>query len=249
MKINALNKCYLGFSLLLILVGIYRTVTYKSWERYYYDATSIAPEDYPVHIIDTYFLTDDEDDFAFIKDESVNRQITNWYSDGDFLELREKMRLPKKLVISYVSYRDNLFYKDTLQLPTPQIEKIFKLAEKNKSTEKYYSYRDDLRGLSFVLGVANNGKILVWLRGINLEELILKTQLTPKEPKGDDLYYEQPLSKKAYFEHAFENISDSLKNVYKVNVGRVENYADTPTKYIERNAALWKYQRAKGIIN
>ena len=105
MKINILNKIYIVIGVCVICLAIYKTLLYKSWDRYYYDAKVTAPSSYPVHIRECYFLTADDDDYANVRTENVNNHTSKWGDDGDFLELFDKTRLPQKLVISYYSYR------------------------------------------------------------------------------------------------------------------------------------------------
>ena len=233
----------------VILFSIYRTLEYKSWERYYYDATMTAPSTYPIHVRECTFLTGDDDDDAYVSHENVNNHISEWGDDGDFLELSDKMFLPKKLAISYYSYRGKDFYRDTIQLPTDKIKELFKQAIRNNSTEKYFSAYGNAKGLNFTVGIANDGQLLIWLRGINFEKLILKTKLKPTEPHADDLYHRELLSKEKYFEYAFEDISDSLKLKIDNGIDANANYADSATHYIQRNTRLWKYQKQNGFID
>lgn len=234
----------------VILFSVYRTLMHKSWERYYYDSTMIAPITYPIHVRECALLTgDDDDDDAYVRDERVNNHISDWDDDGDMLELSDESLLPKKLAITYFSYRDKNFYKDTIQMPTKKIKALFKQAIKNNNTEKYYSSRGNPKGLNFTVGIANDGQLLVWLRGINLEKLILKIKLQPTQPSPEDMYYEKPLSRDSYFKHAFEGLEDGLKVEIDNGFDAKANYADSATHYIERNKERWKYQKENGIID
>lgn len=243
MKLNNLNKSYLIIAFCVILFSVYRAYEYKSWERYYYDSTMTAPATYPIHVRECAFLTGDDDDGAYVRYEKVNDHISEWGDDGDFLELSDKSLLPKALAISYFSYRDKNFYKDTIQMPTEKITALFKQAIKNNNTEKYYSSRGNPKGLNFTVGIANDGQLLVWLRGINLEQLILKTKLKPIQPKPDDMYYEKPLLKAEYFKYAFEDLDDSLRVKIDNGFEAKANYGDSATHYIKRNQKLWKDQK------
>lgn len=229
----------------VILFSVYSTYEFKSWERYYYDSTMTAPATYPIHVRECSFLTGDDDDDAYVRYEKVNDHTSEWGDDGDFLELSDKSLLPKALAISYFSYRDKNFYKDTIQMPTEKIKALFHQAIKNNNTEKYYSTRGNLKGLNFTVGVANNGQILVWLRGINFEKLVLKTKLKPSQPEPDDMFYEKPLPRAEYFKYAFEGLDDSLRVKIDNGFESKANYADSATNYIQRNQKLWKYQKEK----
>ncbi|MGV8993740.1 MAG: DUF2931 family protein [Flavobacterium sp.] len=249
MRINNLNKFYIVIALGVIVFSIYRILEYNSWERYYYDATMTAPATYPIHVRECALLTGDDDDNAYVRHENVNNHISEWGDEGDFLELSDKMFLPKKLAISYFSYCGKHFYKDTIQMPTDKIKELFKQAIRNNNTEKYYSAYGNAKGLNFTIGIANDGQLLIWLRGINLEKLILKTKLKPTVPNQDDLYHGEPLSREKYFEYAFEGISDSLKSKIDNSCNANTNYADSATNYIQRNTKLWKYQKQHGFID
>ena len=249
MRINRINKFFIVVAICFLGLSVYNVLSYRGWNRYFYDTTAIAPENYPVSIRECHFITADDDDDVYVKTNDVNDQNSKWTSEGDFLELRDKRLLPEKLFISYFSYREKRFYKGTFTLPTKTIEQIFEEAIRNKKTERHYSYDGQNRGLSFTVGVANNGYVLVWIRGIYLEKLILKVKLTPSEPESDDLYYETTLSKEAYVAHAFERMSDSVKLVLNKGFDSPANYADSATRYIENNTKLWEYQRKNGIID
>lgn len=134
-------------------------------------------------------------------------------------------------------------------MPQKEILSIFKSAERNKQFIELSSHAGKKDGLSFVIGLANNGNVAVWLRGIYFEKELLRNQLKPTNPHDDDLYYEKTLSKEKYLAHAFENLSDSLKTVYKNGFDGKANYIDTPSRYIEKNTELWEYQQKNGYID
>lgn len=144
------------------------------------------------------------------------------------------MRLPLQLVIRYVAYRDKKFYRDTLDLPQQQIRDIFVSALRDKKADRLYHPRGDKDGLRFVLGIASDGHILLWLRSIGLEQVILKTKLTAKEPNPEDTYYAQPLTKEAYIKEVFGRLSDSMKTALDNGLESGANYADSATHYLER---------------
>ena len=247
MKINILNKIYIFIAFFLVIAIITKILNYKSWERYYFASSICTPSSYPIYLHNCYFLTNDLDDDAWIKDESVNHFSSEWGNE-EFLEVYSPMRLPAKLVLQYASFSEQKFYSDTINLPEKKIKQIFENAEKNKNFENLYSSRGDKKGLHFLVGVAQNGNIKIWLRGIFLEEVILQTQIHPKEPKGDETFYEKRLPKTVYLSKVFEYLDDSLK--VKINNGWEKNakYMDTATNYIENNREMWQYQKKNKII-
>jgi len=240
MKINNLNKFYIALAILLIFGCIYKFIGYKSWERYYYFADASAPNTYPVHVRNCYFITPDENDFAIVNTDEVNNFQSHWGSDYYSPNAREKYRIPEKLVIEYASYRDSKFYTDTLKLPKDVILGIFKASEDNSTQIPLAGRNGDVFGLRFSIGIANNGNILLWLRGRNLEKLILKTRIPAREPKGDQTYFQKRLPKAIYLQQVFENLPDSVKNTFKQGVDANANYADSPSHYIDRNQDMWQ---------
>lgn len=247
MKLNKLNQFYIIIAILLIAGIIYRKIAYRGWERYNYSAAVVSPNTYPMHIREAYFLLPN-DDFESADKEDVNNFNSTWGVSFATSNHARMKRLPAKLVIKYFSYRDNNFYADTLDLPQKEILTTFKNAEKRKQFLELSSHAGKKDGLSFVIGLANNGNLIIWLRGIYLEKEILRKQLKSVNPIAEDLYHEKNLSRKKYFEYAFENLSDSLKTIYKNGFDAKANYIDTPSHYIEMNTELWEYQQKNGYI-
>ncbi|RZL31678.1 MAG: hypothetical protein EOO96_15680 [Pedobacter sp.] len=87
------------------------------------------------------------------------------------------------------------------------------------------------------------------MRGVYLEKLILKQKLKPKEPQGDETFWEKRLSKADYIKKSFENLEDSVKLKLDNGFDAKANYIDTPTHYIEKNKELWDYQKKNKIID
>lgn len=234
MKLNFINKVYLALTFILVIAIVCRIFNYKSWDRYFYYSSVSAPATYPVHVREAYFITNDRDDNAWFNTEGVNDFKTGWGEEYSFPEANRPMRLPLQLVVQYVAYRDKKFYHDTLNLPQQQIRDMFELAIENKKTDKLYHPRGDKDGLRFVLGIADDGNILLWLRGIGWEQVILKTKLTAIEPTTDDTYYGKKLSREEYIKEVFGRLSDSLKNVLDNGLEAGANYADSATHYLDR---------------
>lgn len=247
MKINLLNKIYIAIAVGLVVAIISKTLNHKGWERYYYASSVCTPKSNPIYLHGCHFLTADPNDDAWIKTENVNNFSSEW-GDEVFLETHEPMRLPQKLVLQYASYGDRKFYSDTLDLPENEIKQIFETAKQNKNLENLYSARGDVKGLHFLVGIARQGNIIVWLRGVDLEKVILKSKLHSKEPQGDETYYEQRLDKDVYLEKVFADLSDSLKTKIRDGWDANANYIDTPTYYIEKNSEMWQYQKKNKFI-
>ncbi|MCH5597479.1 DUF2931 family protein [Niabella ginsengisoli] len=165
MKLNFINKLYIAMtSILVMAIGI-KFFNYKSWEQYYYFSSVCAPESYPIAIHNSYFILADGD-LGHIKDEDVDNFTSKWGEEYYYTESSQRERLPVKLVLQYVSYRDKKFYSDTLNLPEKEIKQIFESALRNKQAKELHSYPTDVKGLTFLVGIANDGNVAVWLRGV-----------------------------------------------------------------------------------
>lgn len=214
LNLNLANKIYVGILSTLILATAYRILQYKSWDRYYYDVSASAPSNFPIHIRTANLILEDGDE-SWLRTTSVNDGRPYW-GYGDFEEPDTKERLPVKLVLGYASYRDQSFYSDTIPLP----EKALKDALKN-------GYKE------IIVGIANKGNIIVWMRNEKKEMVLLKHQIKPHAPVGDDTYYERRLSKKEYFENVFRLDSASLED-FRKGVDKDANYIDTPSLFTQR---------------
>lgn len=247
MKINLLNKLYIGVAVILFMTTIYRIIAYRSWDRYNYSSTIVAPKTYPIYVREAYFLLPDEE-LESIEEENVNNQTTDWSDYYSVSNHAERALLPSKLVLKYVSYRDRKFYRDTIDLPQQEMKSIFKTVAKTSQRIELSSYGGEKYGLNFTVGIANNGYVVLWLRGINLEKKLLTIRLKGKEPYRSDLRYEKQISKDEYFKMAFSKLSDSVKNLLDGGYDAKANYIDSPSHYIEKNKELWEYQKKNGYI-
>lgn len=234
MKLNLINKAYLVLAFILLIGTGYSFYKHKSWERYFYYSSVSAPATYPVYVRNAYFITNDRDDDTWFNTTGVNDFTTLWGDEYFFPEVYRPMRLPLKLVLQYVSYRDKLFYSDTLDLPQQKIKDIFDAAVKNKNADNLYNGAGDKKGLRFVLGIANDGNIILWLRGKALEKVVFQTKLTAGEPQGDATYYVRRLSKEAYIQEVFGRLPDSMKTVLDQGLEAHANYIDSATHYLDK---------------
>lgn len=250
MKFNLVNKIYIGIALLLVLASIWKIWQFKPWDRHYFFASVSTPYTFPIYIREIYFVYPSQDEygegFSYTRDE-VNNFNSHWGTAYFSPRVSDPLRFPKQLVLQYVSYRDKKFYRDTLDLPQQLIEDTFREAK-----EKYQLMAmstnlgsDEKQGLHFVVGIANDGNLIVWLRGTYLEKVLLKTQLKSREPKAEDLYYAKPMSKQEYYDRMFRFIPDTLKNLIDNGVDRNAKYIDSPTHYIELNREYWEAEKKR----
>lgn len=233
-QLNLFNKILAVIILILIAFNIYRFFTYKSWDRYYFSASVTVPEYFPIHVETVSFNYPNDDlghDFYQSVDE-VNKFYVKWGEGYYFPEAYESLLLPKSVDISYYDYRSRLFYKSTIALPEDVMRNIFKEAEKTQHYTKLYNSGGDVKGLVYVLGIANNANIMLWLKGDNYSKLVLKTQLKPvpfsKSQQGKNYKTEND-----YFKENFRELADSLK--IKINNGyqKNANYIDSTKQFIE----------------
>ncbi|WP_113653543.1 DUF2931 family protein [Pedobacter namyangjuensis] len=247
MKINSVNKLLIGFGILIIAVIIYRVLTFKGWERYNYSATVTAPASFPISISTLYF-TLENDDFESINSEDVSGFSAKWQSYYTSVDHAESQKLPSAIKLSYFSYRDQKFYNDSLQLPRGKIKQVFATASKNNQFLVLSQYAGIKKGLAFMVGIANDGNVVIWLRGVNLEQEVFRAKLKPKNPTPNDYFIHGRLTKDEYFKEAFKDLSDSVKTLFKNGYDEKANYIDSPSRYIENNKELWEYQKKNGFI-
>ncbi|QNK64569.1 DUF2931 family protein [Pedobacter sp. PAMC26386] len=234
MKLNLFNLVNILIAAVLLFGIGYRLFEYKPWDRYDYEAVAFAPEDSPLYIKDSYFITIDGGREG-ISHEEVNYRNTYWGKDLVVINHSTQIKLPAKLVLDYVSYRDQKFYADTLNLPAEKIKSIFKHAAQNDGFRTLGHSKEEAKGLLFSIGIARKGSVLVLLRGNGFEEVVLKGVLKSHEPvKKEFIHQEQQLSKDTYFREVFREITDSVKTILDTGFDPKANYLDTPTHYLEK---------------
>lgn len=234
MKLNIANKIYITIACILLIGIIYKTIHYKPWARYFYFASICAADNNPVYVRDAYFLTSNEGDLIGTNKEEVNRFYSKWGHEYYFPETYNSELLPEKLVLEYAEYKNKIFYKDTITLPKAEIEKYFKEALRNHKTTDIYKRGIDVQGLTFLVGIANDGNIALWLRGKGFEKTIMKKKLHPIEPNPKDLYYDGEHTKADYLKRVFSGLDDSLKVKIDEGWNAQANYIDSATHYLAK---------------
>lgn len=229
-KLNLLNKVYLIILVLLILATAIKLWRYGGGSRYYYSASVTAPATYPIHVLEAGFILSDGSD-GDVKTEGVNDKAQRW-GWGDFPETREREQLPVKLLLNYVSYREQCFYKDTIDLPAQLIDSIFKRSEKAGIRQSIYKTGNDVMGLNFLIGVANKGNVLIWLQGEKYERVLLKHKITAREPLAADLYYGKLLTKKEYMKEVFSDLGDEVLKQIAAGADKDANYIDSASNHL-----------------
>lgn len=229
-KLNVLNKIYLVVLALLIIATIAKLLHYKGWSRYFYSASVSAPRMYPIAVYRADFLLSDGTS-ASVDASEVSDQRLDW-GQGEFPQTSERQQLPLKLVLDYVSYRDQSFYKDTIDLPAKLIDSIFKTSERTGIRQSIYRAGGDAMGLVFLIGIANNGNVVVWLQGDKYERILLKHKIVAREPSAADLFNGKQLIKKEYMEQAFGDLSDDFFKNLAEGVDKDANYIDSASVHL-----------------
>ncbi|RQO74028.1 hypothetical protein DBR43_01065 [Pedobacter sp. KBW06] len=229
-KLNVLNKIYLLIFVLLVIAIAVKLLNYKGWSRYYYSASVSAPRMYPIKVYRADFVLSDGKTES-LKTSDVNDQRLDW-GQGEFSQTSERQQLPVKLVLDYVSYRDQSFYKDTINLPAQLIDSIFRNSKKAGIQQSIHKYGTNADGLVFIAGIANNGNVLVWLQGDKYERVLLKHKIAAREPSAADLFNERQLTKEQYLKQAFADLSDDFFKNLAEGLAKDANYIDSASNYL-----------------
>lgn len=232
-RLNRLNQLYILVLMGLVVATVVKLWKYNGGSRFYYSGSLTAPKLYPVRIQEAYFLLSN-DETANISNSEVNDDRGSEWGQGDFEETHERLPLPTRLVLSYVSYRDQKFYSDTIHFPSPVLDSIFRNSKKNGTQTSIYKPGDAAEGLNFLIGIANKGNIVVWLQGNNYEHVLLKHQIAAREPVSGELYYEKPMNKTEYLKERFKYLSDEIVKKIAEGADDQANYADSATNYIRK---------------
>lgn len=228
MKLNGVNKLFIAIAIGLIGLHVYQVFHYRAWDRYYYFTNICTPPGHPAYVRDAYFLTANNGEFSSIRYDESNHFQTVWKESYYFPETYEKQLLPEKLVLKYVSYRDRQFYRDTINLPVDTIKRLTdQILTERKATDIYCRGRD-VQGVTFLVGIANNGYILVWLKGEGIEHLVVRTRIQPAIPTKEDTYYDgEVMTVGAYINNRFMTLEDSVKAKIHAGWETNANYKDS----------------------
>ena len=227
-KLNLLNKIYIFLLGAMIIATGIKVHNFHAGERYYYAASFTSPPTYPMYVQDARFITEgNSDNQVFIKRDNVNGGGNRW-GVGDPESAEEQERLPSALIVKYASYREKAFYFDTIPLPAKVIDKIFAgSAQKNLNVELSSSGPREVPGLIFLIGLANNGNLVIWLQGREYERKLLTYHLKPIKPAENQFYLP-----KNYFD-SFHIDTAKYNKMVRQKTDAGANYADSSTYYVE----------------
>ncbi len=161
-QINIYNKILLLITLVLLVLHIRAFI---SWHSTYNWSVSVCdPYLYPMVLQHSYL---DSDNSYYPFKEVIPSHKKHPYPDEkkgirvDWAESASNdwkdAQLPSKLHLSWYSIRENLHYKGVFDLPKKVIKKHFK-----KGYLDYWKERR-LHNFQFVIGLAPEGKVVVWL--------------------------------------------------------------------------------------
>ncbi|KFF11046.1 hypothetical protein IW15_17955 [Chryseobacterium soli] len=238
MKLNTLNTIYVFVISALLVATAFKVIHYKKWERFYYETSVFAPKYHPAYLQSVEFLFPDNTSYYVMSDDMENFNSDWGQQSSPSRNDDEAQLLPEKLFVRYVSYREKAVYSDTIELPKEKMMEIFKKAKKaHKTIPIYYSHpqKGDKEELIFLIGIANNGNVLVALRGKNFDEVILKKHLKRQTAYSRIVYLdymtrerkEKPL--KDCFNELFEGLKYDTILKRKIDSGyeKNANYIDS----------------------
>lgn len=221
---NKTNIFYVLVLLFLIAATAVELFTDKPWVRYYYSTMVTAPDTYPVSLQDVHFILAD----GTISDLDDD-DIRGWGESANLSDKAAERRLPEKLILSYLSYRDQLFYTDTISLPAATLDSIFKnLVKTNDGNPVHNSSAGINLSLNIVVGIANKGNIIVWLHGHNYEHTLLKHQIFADKKRSVSSFPVNGKVKQLYLDKLSNK---ELKEAILSDKDADAEYIDTPSFY------------------
>jgi hypothetical protein len=233
-KLNLLNIIYLVILAGMIIATVIKVRKYDSGDRYYFSAGLTAPLTYPVFVNQAYFiLAGDNNETGSVLLNDVNQHNSKWgYNLNNTDLVSDRSRLPKALILEYASYRDKKYYYDSIPLPATLIDSIFKSSVAKGMMMPLSMGTSDVGGLSFLIGLANNGNVVVWLQGKNYEKKLGTYHFNPQPPTGKfSSDGNQVYTGKTLFDVFY--ISDDLKEQIATDKDSNANYADSTSHYLE----------------
>lgn len=131
--------------------------TKNGMKKYEWRPTESAPKQYPVEIHQGIITCQDG---SMVEIPSGGRTVHNgWGETGSTYVVGEDLKsLPKKLMLSWLSFTEDTFYKGDFELPTDKIKTLFDSGYVNHiGKQETYS--------NVVVGMAPGGNVSVWLFG------------------------------------------------------------------------------------
>jgi len=177
--------------------------------EYRWDVSESAPNEYSMQIISGFFEAAD----GYKKDIPARAVINNGWGSGrsNMATGRATMPAPKRMEVTWFSYREDTFYHGAFDLP---FEKIVQLLQTNEP-KPYADEVNSDQNSRFIVGLAPQGYLVVWLSYGNHRQVIFTGKAIPVDGIP--------------FSAVFENPEFSREDVLKMeNEPVLKEYADSP---------------------
>lgn len=223
-------------AVVMAILLLFKIFSYKSWERYYYTSSVSNPEAFPIHLFGIAFIMENgEYSGDFYNDLDIINSFNSDWGRGTSYEAYNPQFLPKSLFVEYMDFRTQKYYIDTIILPKEKMYQSFEIAKKqNKLSDLAYGRRK--MGLSFHVGIANDGNILIWLLGDDYQLELYRKKIHPKPFTGNVVSKKEPEpvgANKSQINY-FADVPDSLKRkIMELKVDNVE-YKDSVPVYFDQ---------------
>lgn len=225
---NLLNKIYAAILAILLIILVFNIINSKPFlDKYIYTTSISAPYYFPVAGHAYFRLEDNSINSPQNKSmDYLNGHYSRWLeNEFDYLDKQEFNPLPKYLIIDYLDYRTKNYYQDSLTLNTEKIRTTFKNSI-SKRINLGTSNRP-IMGLKFLIGIADNGNVVILLVGKDFVEKVDQFSLKPKSYSDNKFFRTHFSSEQAVFENSFYKLKDSFR--LKIDSGYLKdsNYVDS----------------------
>lgn len=206
---NILNKIY---SLLMLIIIVLVVIAFIDRSKKI-DYSTLLFTSEPLRVREIYLKSGDSDDYGNFN--YPNPDYFAWKQSDPSVD-NSFLNFPDSLYIVYFSYTDSLFYRSSVPI-------------KDFNPEAWEKYKKAGQHNTFSLGIANKGWIMLWCSNEAMgTTLLLRTKLTPVEPRPQDLYYAKQYNKQEYITEMFDKLSDSISLNIKNNYYNTD-YQDSTT--------------------
>lgn len=129
----------------------------KMEEKYSWLGTVSAPQEYPMEVYKGAIVAND---FTYGFDAIWGTQNTGWGNEGGTMSVEtEKMGIPHQLEFTWYSLVEKKFFTGKWDLNQKKIKTLFEEGFIDQDTHKKATYN------SFVVGLAPEGRVIVWMKG------------------------------------------------------------------------------------
>ena len=179
MPLNYINKIKVkSFRLKVFIVVTFSIISFSCStiknnfmiNKYNWYATAIAPKTYPMEIMYGNFILENDESVGV---GGAGILYTEWGDLGSISIGGDKFKaLPKQLEITWFSFTEKKFFSGTCNLPIDNINKLFEEGFISPLTDKKATFR------YITLGIAPNGKVVVWAYGDRITQEICLLSFT-----------------------------------------------------------------------